>query len=53
MSLINKTSNNTLNHCLYYSICIVINFIPLTNYVLRRVFIIYLVSLNELMNINF
>jgi hypothetical protein len=29
------------------------NFIPLTNYVLRRVFIIYLVSLNELMNINF
>jgi hypothetical protein len=53
MSLINKTSNNTLNHCLYYSICIVINFIPLTNYVLRRVFIIYLVSLNELMYINF
>jgi hypothetical protein len=29
------------------------NFIPHTNYMLRKAFIIYLVGLNELMNINF
>ena len=48
-----KTSNNTLNHCLYYNICIVMNSIPLTQYMLREAFIIYLVGLNALMNINF
>ena len=53
MSLIIKTSNTTLNHCLYYSICIVTNSIPLAKYMLRGAFIIYLVGLNELMYINF
>jgi hypothetical protein len=48
-----KTSNNKLNHCLCYNICIVMNSIPLTNFMLGTSSIIYLVGLNEPIIINF